>query len=115
MRLAFGPPSLEPEGGRRQEGRAGGRGFRGAYHGKRWVFGLLLIHSQGFVSLALFWMQVKFGLVTILTAYHFYLLICLKDFQFNNNNKSSKFFRIMNEVPTVLLIIIIFVVVFKPL
>ena len=80
-----------------------------------WVFGLLLIHSQGFVSLALFWMQVKFGLVTILTAYHFYLLVCLKDFQFNNNNKSSKFFRIMNEVPTVLLIIIIFVVVFKPL
>ena len=80
-----------------------------------WISGILLVHTQGLELLGLFWMQVKFGLVTILTAYHFYLLIFLKDFQHNNNIKSSKFFRIINEVPTVLLIIIIFVVVFKPL
>ncbi len=80
-----------------------------------WVFGILLIHSQGLISLSLLWMKIKIGLVLILTAYHFYLLIFLKDFQYNNNTKSSKFFRIINEVPTILLIIIIFVVVFKPL
>ena len=80
-----------------------------------WVFGVLLIHSQGIISLSLLWMKIKIGLVLILTAYHFYLLIFLKDFQYNNNTKSSKFFRIINEVPTILLIIIIFVVVFKPL
>ena len=80
-----------------------------------WVFGVLLIHSQGLISLSLLWMKIKIGLVLILTAYHFYLLIFLKDFQYNNNTKSSKFFRIINEVPTILLIIIIFVVVFKPL
>ena len=80
-----------------------------------WVFGFLLIHSQGLESLGFLWMQIKLGLVTILTAYHFYLLICLKDFQYDMNTKSSKFFRIINEMPTILLIIIIFVVVFKQL
>jgi len=80
-----------------------------------WIFGILLIHSQGIISLGLLWMKVKLGLVTILTAYHFYLLTLLKDFQADNNTKSSKFFRVINEVPTILLIIIIFVVVFKPL
>ena len=80
-----------------------------------WVFGILLIHSQGISSLVLLWMKIKIGLVIILTAYHFYLLAILKDFQVDNNTKSSKFFRIINEVPTILLIIIIFVVIFKPL
>jgi len=80
-----------------------------------WIFGMLLIHSQGISSLVLLWMKIKIGLVIILTAYHFYLLAVLKDFQIDNNTKSSKFFRIINEVPTILLIIIIFVVIFKPL
>ena len=80
-----------------------------------WVFGILLIHSQGILSLGLLWMKIKIGLAIALTGYHFYLLAIMKDFQINNNSKSSKFFRIINEVPTLLLIIIIFVVVFKPL
>ena len=80
-----------------------------------WIFGVLLIHSQGIISLSLLWMKIKLGLVIILTAYHFYLLAVLKDFQIDNNTKSSKFFRVINEVPTILLIIIIFIVVFKPL
>ncbi len=80
-----------------------------------WVFGLLLIHSQGILSLGFLWMKVKIGLVLILTSYHFYLLASLKNFQTDNNTKSAKFFRIINEVPTLLLIIIVFVVIFKPL
>ena len=80
-----------------------------------WVFGVLLIHTQGILSLGLLWMKVKIGLVIILTGYHFYLLAIIRDFQIDNNTKSSKFFRIINEVPTLLLIIIIFVVIFKPL
>ena len=80
-----------------------------------WVFGLLLIHSQGILSLGFLWMKVKIGLVLILTSYHFYLLAALKNFQTDNNTKSAKFFRIINEVPTLLLIIIVFVVIFKPL
>ena len=80
-----------------------------------WVFGILLIHSQGILSIGLLWMKIKIGLVIILTGYHFYLLGILRDFQIDNNTKSSKFFRIINEAPTLLLIIIVFVVIFKPL
>ena len=80
-----------------------------------WIFGILLIHTQGLDSLNFLWMKVKLGLVIILTGYHLYLLSLLNEFQIDNNSKSSKFFRYINEVPTVLLIIIIFVVVFKPL
>ena len=80
-----------------------------------WIFGVLLIYTQGIESLVFLWMKIKLGLVIILTAYHFYLLIFIKDFQMDINTKTSKFFRIINEVPTILLIIIIFVVVFKPL
>jgi putative membrane protein len=80
-----------------------------------WIFGILLIYTQGIESLGLLWMKLKLGLVIILTAYHFYLLIFIKDFQMDINAKTSKYFRIINEVPTILLIIIIFVVVFKPL
>ncbi len=80
-----------------------------------WVFGILLIHYQGVLSLGFLWMKIKLGLVIILTGYHFYLLAVLKDFQIDSNTKSSKYFRIINEVPTILLIIIIFVVIFKPL
>ena len=80
-----------------------------------WIFGILLIYTQGIESLVFLWMKIKLGLVIILTAYHFYLLIFIKDFQMDINIKTSKYFRIINEVPTILLIIIIFVVVFKPL
>jgi len=80
-----------------------------------WIFGVLLIHSIGIQAIANFWLQIKLLLVAILTLYHFFLLHCLNKFNSNTNSYTSKFYRIINEVPTILLIIIIFVVVFKPL
>ena len=80
-----------------------------------WLFGLGLIHSLGFSIFTELWMQIKGVLILLLTHYHFYLGKCVRIFASNLNTKSSKFYRIINEVPTVLLIIIIFVVVFKPL
>ena len=80
-----------------------------------WIFGLLLLHSIGLDSLKEFWLIVKLTLVTSLTFYHFYLFSCLKKFSENNNTKSPKFFRYINEVPTILLIAIIFIVIFKPI
>ena len=80
-----------------------------------WVFGVLLIHSLGFSIFSELWMQIKTAAILLLTHYHFYLGKHLRMFAINNNNKSSKFFRIINEVPTILLIVIVFVVVFKPL
>ena len=80
-----------------------------------WLFGVLLIHSLGFTVFAELWMQIKTVLVVILTYYHFLLGKYLNDFAINSNKKTSKFFRIVNEVPTIILIVVVFVVVFKPL
>ena len=80
-----------------------------------WLFGILLIHSLGFTIFLDLWMQIKGAAILILTHYHFYLGRHLKLFATNNNKSPSKFFRIINEIPTILLIIIVFVVVFKPL
>ena len=80
-----------------------------------WFFGILLIHSLGFTVFLELWMQIKGAAIIILTHFHFYLGKHLRLFSSNGNKKSSKFFRIINEIPTILLIIIVFVVVFKPL
>ena len=79
-----------------------------------WIFGLILISILGFVVINELWMQIKLILVIVLTIYHFYLGNCVSGFANNQNNNSSKFYRIINEVPTILLIIIVFIVVFKP-
>ena len=80
-----------------------------------WLFGFLLLHSLGFDVFSELWMQVKTLLVIILTFYHFILGKYLGEFAVDNNTKSSKFFRIINEIPTLILIAVVFVVVFKPL
>ena len=80
-----------------------------------WLFGFLLIHSQGFTVFGELWMQIKTVSVIILTYYHFLLGKYLSDFAIDTNKKTSKFFRIINEVPTIILIVVVFVVVFKPL
>ncbi|MDA7715479.1 protoporphyrinogen oxidase HemJ [Pelagibacteraceae bacterium] len=80
-----------------------------------WLFGVLLIHSLGFSIFSELWMQIKIVSVLVLTYYHFLLGAYLSDFAMDSNSKTSKFYRIMNEVPTIILIIVVFVVVFKPL
>tara|TARA_Y100000768_G_C23816458_1_gene604359 strand:+ start:432 stop:863 length:432 start_codon:yes stop_codon:yes gene_type:complete len=80
-----------------------------------WLFGVLLIHSLGFSIFSELWMQIKSFAVVILTFYHFSLGKYLNDFAIDNNQKSSKFFRIYNEIPTIILILVIFVVIYKPL
>ena len=80
-----------------------------------WIFGLVLISLLGFEILSAVWIKLKLLLVTLLTFYHLYLSKLLSDFKMDQNTKSSKFFRIINEVPTILLIFIVFIVVFKPI
>ena len=80
-----------------------------------WIFGILLIHTIGMDNFGSLWLQLKLVFVIILTIYHFYLFQCLRKFVENNNSHSPKFYRIINEIPTVLLIGVILVVVFKPL
>jgi len=80
-----------------------------------WLFGLVLIHEIGFNELGSLWLQLKLIFVIILTLYHFYLGFLLKKFNLDQNLRSSKFYRYINEVPTLLLILIVFVVIFKPI
>ena len=80
-----------------------------------WLFGLLLIGEIGFNQLMSFWLQIKLILVVLLTIYHFYLGFLMNKFKLNQNQKTSKFYRFINEIPTILLILIVFIVIFKPI
>ena len=80
-----------------------------------WIFGIALIYINGFDSLTNLWMQLKLILVIILSIYNEYLGKCLNDLKNRTNTKTSKYYRYLNEVPTVLLILIVFVVIIKPL
>ena len=80
-----------------------------------WIFGLLLIHSIGFQQLGQTWMVLKIIFVILLTLYHFYLGKTLNHFKFDQNTPSHKFYRLINEIPTILLILTGFVVIFKPI
>jgi len=80
-----------------------------------WVFGLVLIHEIGFNQLTSLWLQLKLIFVVLLTGYHFYLGSLLYQFKLDQNRKTSKFYRYINEIPTLLLILIIFIVIFKPI
>ena len=80
-----------------------------------WLFGLLLIHEIGFEQLGQKWMILKLFFVIILTLYHFYLGRILGQFKLDLNKHSHKYYRFINEIPTLLLIFIVFVVIFKPI
>ena len=80
-----------------------------------WLFGLALVHEIGFEQLVNMWLKLKLILVTLLTVYHFYLGVLLSQFKLDQNKKTSKFYRYINEIPTLLLILIVFIVVFKPI
>ena len=80
-----------------------------------WLFGVILIYINGLDIFSQLWMNIKLALVIFLTIYHEYLGICLKSLKLKTNTKTSKFFRIINEVPTIILILIIFIVIFKPI
>ena len=80
-----------------------------------WIFGILLIGNLCVLIFSEKWMILKSILVLLLTFYHFYLGKCVRLFAKDLNIKTSKFYRIINEAPTILLILIVFIVVFKPI
>ena len=80
-----------------------------------WFFGIVLIWINGIESIGYLWLQIKLVLVFLLTIYHEYLGKCMRLLKLKENKKTSKFYRIINEIPTVLLILTVFIVIFKPL
>lgn len=78
-----------------------------------WVFGLWLI-AQAPDYIREGWMHAKLLFVILLTGAHGYFGKLLRDFAADKNKHSAKFYRILNEIPTVLMIIIVFLVILKP-
>ena len=79
-----------------------------------WFFGISLFLINIDALAFSLWFPVKFILVIILSAYQGYLSICRKKFISNTNKNSPKFYKIINEVPTIILILVVLLVVFKP-
>ncbi len=75
-----------------------------------WFSGIYLGHVLGFDT----WLIVKIGVVLIMTAYHVLLGIHLNDFKLDKQIRTSRYFRIINEVPFFLLFIILIMVIMKP-
>ena len=80
-----------------------------------WVFGLALIYLNGLEIFSQLWFQIKIVLMILLSAYNDYLGKCLAALKNSTNSRSAKFFRIINEIPTVILIIVVFLAIFKPI
>ena len=80
-----------------------------------WIFGILLILVNSDTIYGSLYFSIKLILVILLTAYHFFLMTCVRSFEKNQNDYSVKFYRFINEIPTLLLIAIVFVIVYKPL
>ena len=75
-----------------------------------WLTGLYLAYVLGLYG----WLMVKFFAVIIMTVYHIWLVKFLKNFKNNVNTKSSLFFRKINEIPFLILLIILILVIIKP-
>ena len=75
-----------------------------------WLSGFILLYDNGLDL----WLIIKFLLVFLMTIFHIFMKKCLNDFENDKSEYSSKFFRIINEIPTILMIFIIILVVIKP-
>jgi protoporphyrinogen IX oxidase len=80
-----------------------------------WLFGIVLIYLNGLEIFSQLWIQLKFVLIILLSIFNDYLGRCYYSFKNNTNTRSAKYFRIINEIPTIILILIVFIVIFKPI
>ncbi len=79
-----------------------------------YLSGIGLIFTPGLVIWSEGWVHAKFFLVLLLTATHGLLAAYRKDFQYDQNKHTQKFYRVLNEVPTILMIGIVILVITKP-
>lgn len=79
-----------------------------------WVVGLLMLWANWEFIMSMGWMHAKLTLVFILSAVHGMFSRWRKAFERDENVKSSKFFRIWNEVPTVIMILVVILAVVEP-
>ena len=76
-----------------------------------WLLGFVLILINNSMEL---WLLIKILFVVLMSVFHGFFIKCYKDFYNKKNRYNHKFYRIINEAPTFLLVVIVFLVVFKP-
>jgi putative membrane protein len=80
-----------------------------------WLFGLAMVWAMGLAAFkAAGWLHAKLALVLVLTAMHGLMTRWQRDFERDRNRRPQKFFRIANEIPTLLMIVIVILAVVKP-
>jgi protoporphyrinogen IX oxidase len=79
-----------------------------------YLFGIGLAATPGVVDWSMGWIYVKLAAVLALTAIHYCLAKWRKEFAADRNRRPARFYRMVNEVPTVLLIVIVVMVVVRP-
>lgn len=89
------------------------RGIMGPASVATWLFGLALVFTPGIIDWSVVWPWTKAAAVLGMTWFHHWLMIRRKDFMRGTNSRTGRDYRIMNEVPTVLLLVIVFSVVLK--
>lgn len=77
-----------------------------------WLAGLWLAWDGGWYTQP--WLQLKFALVLAMSAVHGFLTARVRDFALDQNTRNARFYRILNEVPTLLMVLIVILVVVKP-
>jgi protoporphyrinogen IX oxidase len=77
-----------------------------------WVLGLILVWQGGWYASG--WLHAKVLLVLVLSGVHGFLSRMVKDFAADRNTRPAKFYRLINEVPTVLMVGIVILVIVKP-
>jgi putative membrane protein len=77
-----------------------------------WVLGLWLAWAGGWFASG--WLHAKLVLVLLLSGVHGLFARCVKDFAADNNRHTPKFYRLANEIPTLLMILIVILAVVKP-
>ena len=77
-----------------------------------WVLGLVLIWQSGLYRAG--WFEAKFVLVLLLSGVHGVFVRCVKDFAADKNRRSQRYYRIINEIPTILMVGIVILAVVKP-
>ena len=77
-----------------------------------WLLGLYMVWAGHWYSAG--WFHAKFFLVLVMSGIHGFFTRCVRDFAIDRNARSQKFYRIINEVPTILMIVIVILVIVKP-
>jgi len=79
-----------------------------------WLFGIMLVLTPGVLDWAAGWWHVKLFSVILMTVFHAAMSRWRKDFMADSNRRSQRFYRIANEIPTVLMVLIVIMVIVRP-